>query len=57
MKSKPSKKTGDPDEYKRFLATAKEVEADERPEAFDKAFKRVVPTKRVTRKASSRGGS
>lgn len=33
----------DPEEYKRFLETAKEVEADESEESFNRAFKRVVP--------------
>lgn len=28
--------------HKRFVAMAHEVEADERPEGFDKAFQRVV---------------
>lgn len=44
-KRRPSAKPDDPEEYKRFLETAKEVEADEDPKAFEKAFKRVVPTK------------
>lgn len=39
-------KPDDPEEYKRFLETAKEVEAETDPKAFDKAFKKIVPTKR-----------
>jgi hypothetical protein len=35
-------KSRDPEEYKRFLETAKEVGAEESPEAFDRAFKKVV---------------
>jgi hypothetical protein len=35
-------KAVDPDEYKRFLETAKQVEASEDPEAFDRAFGKVV---------------
>ena len=42
-KTKPkAKRKSDPAQYKRFLETAKAVGADERPEAFDKAFVRVV---------------
>ena len=40
-------KPDDPVEYKRFLETAKESEADKSPEAFDRAFRKVVsPPKR-----------
>lgn len=35
-------KNRDPEEYKRFLETAKELGADQSPEAFDKAFKRIA---------------
>lgn len=42
----------DPEEYKRFLETAKKIEADESPEAFDRAFKKV--TAKAPRKSSSR---
>lgn len=44
-------KSSDPQEYKRFLETAKEVGAEESPEAFDKAFKRVVPPARPKKPA------
>ncbi len=40
-------KDRDPEEYKRFLETAKEVEADEDPKAFDRAFKKIVAPKRL----------
>ena len=41
------------EEYKRFLETAKAVEASEAPEAFERAFRKVVssapkPKKTVT---------
>ncbi len=36
------RKPNDPAQYKRFLEAAKAVEADEKPQAFDKAFKRVT---------------
>lgn len=32
----------DAERHKRFVAMGKEVEADERPEAFDRAFKAVA---------------
>jgi len=38
------------EEYKRFLETAKAVEASEAPEDFDRAFKRVAPVKRQSPK-------
>jgi hypothetical protein len=42
-KTKPSSgKARDPEEYKRFLEAAKEAGADESPEAFERAFKKVV---------------
>jgi hypothetical protein len=43
-KQKP--KNDDPEEYKRFLETAKAVEADEDADKFDRAFKKVVPPKK-----------
>ena len=47
-KPKPDKAARDREEYKRFLETAKAVEASEAPEAFERAFKKVVrkPIKR-----------
>jgi hypothetical protein len=33
--------------HARFVKTAREVEADESPEAFDRAFKKVVGKKRT----------
>jgi hypothetical protein len=49
QKPKPSAKPDDPAEYKRFLETAKEVEAETDSEAFDKAFKKVVPKPKESR--------
>jgi hypothetical protein len=45
MTKKPSK-SNDPEEYKRFLETAKKVEVEESPEAFDRAFKKVSPPRK-----------
>jgi hypothetical protein len=36
------KPTVDPEEYKRFLEIAKQIEASEDPKEFDKAFKKVT---------------
>jgi hypothetical protein len=36
------RKSSDPEEYQRFLQAAREVEAEQDSEAFDRAFKRVV---------------
>jgi hypothetical protein len=35
----------DPEEYKRFLETARAVEASHDPKDFERAFKKVVPSK------------
>jgi hypothetical protein len=45
-KRKPDKTARDAEEYKRFLDAAKAAEAEETPEAFERAFKRVVSAKR-----------
>lgn len=47
-------KPRDPAEYKRFLDTAKDVEADESPDVFDHAFKKVTADKRESPKPSGR---
>lgn len=38
-------KPDDPEQSKRFIDMAREVELDERPEAFEKAFSRVTKKK------------
>jgi hypothetical protein len=48
--SKPARKSApkpkaDPEEYNRFLETAKAVEASEDPKEFERAFKKIVPQK------------
>ena len=45
MKTKPKQapKLTDTERHKRFAAMAKEVEADESPDALDKAFKKLDP--------------
>jgi hypothetical protein len=50
-KAKPPKLT-DAERHARFVETARQVEVDESPEAFDRAFERVV--RPVTSKSPSR---
>ena len=45
MTRKQPIKPDDPAEYQRFLETAKQVEADETPGSFDRAFKKIVKAK------------
>jgi hypothetical protein len=40
---KPKPQPDDPEQYRRFVDMAREVEADETPEALDRAFNKVVP--------------
>jgi len=48
-KPTPPAKPDDPEQSKRFIDMAREIGADERPEAIDEAFKKVIS-------ASSREG-
>jgi hypothetical protein len=50
MAKKKAKRLTPAEQHKRFVAMAKEVEADESPDALDKAFKRVNPKKSVSKK-------
>jgi len=42
---KPKTPRDDPEQSKRFIDMAREIGADERPEAVDEAFKKVIPSK------------
>jgi hypothetical protein len=46
MPRKPEPKPDDPEESKRFIDMAREVEADETEEGADRAFKKVVAPSR-----------
>jgi hypothetical protein len=46
MSRKPASTPDDPEESKRFIDTAREVEASEDPKDFDEAFKRVAIPKK-----------
>jgi hypothetical protein len=41
--TKPKPKLTDKERHKRFVEMAHEIEADESPEAFDRAFDKVMP--------------
>jgi len=43
-KAKPKPKLTSTERHKRFVDMAREVEADESPDSFDRAFGRVIPT-------------
>jgi len=45
-KPKPPPKPDDPAESKRFIDIAREVEADESEDALDRAFEKVVPSRK-----------
>jgi hypothetical protein len=51
MPRKPKPKPDNPEQFKRFIDMAREVEADESPDAIDRAFNKVVrPPKRPAKK-------
>jgi hypothetical protein len=45
MAKKPKPKPDDSEQSKRFIETAKELETDEDPKAFERAFQRVATRK------------
>ena len=45
MSKKPEPKPDDPEQYKRFLETAEEVEAEDDPQALDRALEKVAKAK------------
>jgi hypothetical protein len=45
----PNTKPDDPEQSKRFVETAREIEADETGEAFRRAFEKIVPPKPTSR--------
>lgn len=42
MPRKPKPRPDDPEQFKRFIDMAREVEADESPDAVDRALERVI---------------
>jgi hypothetical protein len=49
MPRKPAPKPDDPAQSKRFIETAREIGADESPEAFERAFKKVAKPPKPTK--------
>lgn len=48
-KPKPPPEADDPEQFKRFINMAREIQVDESPEALDEALKRVIhPTRTAT---------
>ena len=47
-KPKPKPKLSDEERHKRFVEMAHEVEADESPEAFDRAFRSIIRSRKLT---------
>jgi len=41
----PSNRKADPKQFERFVETARKIGVDESPEALDRAFEKVVPSK------------
>ena len=50
--TKPKAKPDDPEQFARFKKAAKEVGVDEMGEAFERAFKKIVPEKRKATEGS-----
>jgi hypothetical protein len=46
MTRKPTPKPDNPEQFKRFLETAREIEVDPDPKAFDGIFKKVASQKK-----------
>jgi hypothetical protein len=57
MPHKPKLSPDNPEQSKRFIDMAREVEADESPDAMDRAFKKVVraPVPKTTPDKRKRG--
>lgn len=51
MPRKPKPQPDNPEQFKRFIETAREVEADESPDAIDRALRKVVQPKRSPAKS------
>jgi hypothetical protein len=54
MSRKPTPKPDNPEQFKRFIDMAREIEVDESPDALDRALERVVgkPSKQVHKNKS-----
>jgi hypothetical protein len=54
MARKPKPNPDNPEQFKRFIDMAREVEADESPEALDRAFNSVVRSRSAPRPSAPR---
>lgn len=54
MPRKPPPKPDDPEQFKHFIDMAREVEADESPDAIDRAFDKVIAQEVRTTKRKGR---
>lgn len=52
MPRKPKSRPDDPEQFKRFIDMAHEVEADESPDAVDRAFDKVIRKPRRNEKVA-----
>jgi hypothetical protein len=50
-----SPKPDDPEQSKRFVEAARQIEADETGEAFRRAFEKIVPARSFTPKSDPQG--
>jgi hypothetical protein len=50
-KQKHKPKITDKQQYERFVATARKLRVDESEEAFDRAFRKIVPAKKPPKSA------
>jgi hypothetical protein len=57
MPRKPKPKPDNPEQFKRFVDMAREVEADESSDAIDRAFDKIIRPKPNPSKARPRRGS
>ena len=49
QKPRPPRNADNPEQSRRFIDMAREVEVDEAPGATDRAFDKVIPSKRSSR--------
>jgi hypothetical protein len=53
MPRKPKPKPDNPEQFKRFIEMAREVEVDKSPEALDRAFNKVIRPKEKPKKTKA----
>ena len=53
MNKKPKPKPDEPEQYKRFLETAEEVEADKDPKSLERTIKKIAPLPKDVRSSDA----